>query len=185
MKRYCWWQMTPNRLLGLGASGLLVVLFLSLTLVMPGRASETPVEAETDAKRQDIRRLLALTGSLDMGMQMIDQMIETYRKQTPQVPSTFWNQFHKEIDISEMVERVVPIYDEHLTHEQIRAMIGFYSTPIGQEVVQAMPTIWQQTAETSQRWSQEIRARAMEKLRSSGQLPAPGGAHTQAGPEAL
>ena len=37
-----------------------------------------------------------------------------------------------EVNINELVELIVPIYDKYLTHYEIQKIVDFYQTPVGQ-----------------------------------------------------
>lgn len=163
------WRVVRRTLLGLGTGGVLAIVILLLA----GPAWMARAETGEDAKRQDIRRLLVITGSADMGLQMVDQMIANYQKHLPQVPPAFWEAFREDVHLEEMIDLVVPIYEKHLTHQEVRVMIDFYSTPIGRRVVEAMPAILFESTEAGHQWGQAIGARAMAKLRASGQWQTP------------
>lgn len=46
--------------------------------------------------------------------------------------------------IDEMVDAMVPIYQKHLTHEDIEAILGFYSSPVGQKLLREQPAMMQE-----------------------------------------
>ena len=63
--------------------------------------------------------------------EVMDQMIAEFRKALPDVPSQFWDDFRKEINIDELVSLMVPVYDKHLSLEDIKAANAFFATPAG------------------------------------------------------
>ena len=90
--------------------------------------------SKEDAKRQDIRKLLVVTGSAEIGIQSLRNMVGQFRASMPNVPAAFWDEFMKEVSAEELVELIVPIYDKHYTHAEIKQLISFYETPHRQEV---------------------------------------------------
>ena len=46
--------------------------------------------------------------------------------------------------IDEMVDAMVPIYQKHLTREDINAILGFYSSPVGQKLLREQPAMMQE-----------------------------------------
>ena len=46
--------------------------------------------------------------------------------------------------IDEMVDAMVPIYQRHLTREDIDSIMGFYSSPVGQKLQREQPAMMQE-----------------------------------------
>ena len=46
--------------------------------------------------------------------------------------------------IDEMVDAMVPIYQRHLSHEDIEAILAFYSSPVGQKLLREQPAVMQE-----------------------------------------
>jgi len=50
--------------------------------------------------------------------------------------------FEKEFDLTKAIDEIsVPIYDKHFTDSEIRELITFYRSPVGQKVITAMPEL--------------------------------------------
>jgi len=120
------------------------------------------------AKEQDIRKLMELTGAGDLGAQSLEQMLGAFKQSYPNVPATFWDEFKKEVKPEEMVDMIVPIYDQNLSHEDIKEAVKFYDSPAGRRISGALPTINQQSFQAGQAWGQEIGARVAAKMRAQG-----------------
>ena len=114
-------------------AGLAVLCLLALA---------PPLQAqEGNTKEQDIRRLLVLTGSDKLAGQIMDQMMTTLDADGSD--KKFWDDFRAEIDTEELIRMTIPIYDKHLTHEEIRGLIAFYQTPLGAKLIEKLPAIAQ------------------------------------------
>jgi organic radical activating enzyme len=74
----------------------------------------TLVDAE---KEKDIRQLISMTGGDKIAQQMIDQMIPEMQKVMTEVPPTFWQDFRKKIDMNELNDRLLPVYDKYYSKE--------------------------------------------------------------------
>jgi hypothetical protein len=46
--------------------------------------------------------------------------------------------------VDEMTQAMIPAYQKHFTKGDIEAMNGFYSSPVGQKVLQELPTVTQE-----------------------------------------
>lgn len=133
-------------------------------------ATETS-EGET-AKERDIRRFLEITGASQLARQTVKQMVAVYRRTMPDVPESFWKEFVAEFDADDLVEQLVPVYDKHLSHEDLRALITFYESPAGQRYSKALPKIASESEAVGRRWGDELAKRVNARLRADGHTPA-------------
>lgn len=130
-------------------------------------AQEAP-EPGASGKEADIRKLLDVTGSARIGVESADQLIEQFKTAMPQVPEEFWRDFRAELNEEALVELLVPIYDKHLTHEEITGLIEFFETPIGKSYVEKMPAIMRESQMAGQKWGQKVGMKVQKKLQSKG-----------------
>jgi uncharacterized protein len=103
------------------------------------------------AKEADIRKLLQLTGtsalmqqtmdSMDKGIKpmMVNSLPEGDYRQT--LIDLFFEKFHAKLDTRKLLDLAVPIYDKYFTDADIKGLIQFYETPLGQKTVKALPQI--------------------------------------------
>jgi hypothetical protein len=67
-----------------------ILALLALALLSVGTAMAQAPAGEAAAKRQDIRKLLELTGAAKIGQQIAAQMIPMFKQANPQAPPAFW-----------------------------------------------------------------------------------------------
>jgi|ERR1700710_602471 len=142
----------------------ILALALSLLCLAPALAQQTAPAEDTAAKRQDIRKLLEVTGSAKLGQQVLAQMMNTFKATNPKVPEEFWDQVMKEFDSGTMIDLIVPIYDKHLTHDDVRGMLAFYQSPLGQKLISVTPAITQESMQAGQQWGLGIAQRIQKQL---------------------
>ena len=121
--------------------------------------------AEDTQKQKDIRKLLKITGSGELGTQVMAQMIGNMKKAMPQVPEKFWADFMKEVHTDELVDLIVPVYDRNLTHDDIKELIKFYESPTGKKFVSVLPKITQESMAVGEKWGRELAQRVMPSCR--------------------
>lgn len=56
----------------------------------------------------------------------------------------FAGKLFQNMPIDEMVDAMVPIYQKHLSHEDIEAILAFYSSPVGQKLLREQPAMMQE-----------------------------------------
>jgi uncharacterized protein len=116
-------------------------------------------------KAADIRRLLELTGSAALGKQVAAQMLVSLRKMAPEVPAEFWQEFERELRFDEVIELVVPIYDRHLSRDDVRELIRFYESPTGRKLISVMPVVLRDCMAVGQEWGRQVAERALLRAR--------------------
>ena len=119
-------------------------------------------------KTEQIRELLEVTGSGDLGIQVMRTMTEQMRQSVPNVPSEWWDKFMEKIDPEELSELVIPIYEKHFTEAEIVAMLEFYRTPVGRSIISKMPAVTQESMVAGQIWGTKIAREVVEELERDG-----------------
>ena len=118
------------------------------------------------ATKEDVQELLVLMGSREriqqmwaqMGQQIASTAADSYRLKHPdstplqlrQVAELAGKSFQSSlsvINIDEMLDAIIPVYQQHLTHADVRAIIDFYHSEVGQKFLRELPGL---TAESMQ-----------------------------------
>jgi uncharacterized protein len=138
--------------------------------------SEASPQTQIDpAKRADIQRLLDLVGSKTLMAASMDSMAKTIRPlMTNSLPpgeyreklvDLFFVRFHSLADATRFLEEsAVPIYDKHFSDEEIRGLIKFYETPLGQKAVSALPQVTNELREAGKSWGEKVGHQAMQEV---------------------
>ncbi len=145
----------------------ILVLFLAGSGA-PALWADENADAAQKAKLEDIRKLFAATGSADIAVQIMNQMVESFKTTMPNVPEKFWQDFMKEVKSDDLIEMIVPIYDKYLTHEEIKGLLGFYQSPVGKKFVSVLPQVTQESYLAGQKWGTELSEKVIKKLQDQG-----------------
>jgi len=107
------------------------------------------------AKEVDIRSLMELVGARDLVQDGASTAIEQSRdKLVATVPNNdkgqafvnaFAASYQKKFDIDQVTNQLVGIYDKHFTEDEIKGLLQFYGSPLGQKVAAEMPKIGRET----------------------------------------
>jgi len=113
-----------------------------------------PLPKIDPAKEADIRRLLDVTGVKAAVAQTMNSMAENikpvFRRSFPpgeyreKLIDLFFEKFKTKVNVDEIVDLSVPIYDKYFTQEEIRNMIKFYETPLGQKTIRVLPQLMEE-----------------------------------------
>src|SRR5712664_3745003 len=107
------------------------------------------------AKEADIRSLMELVGARDLVQDGANRAIEQSReKLLATVPNNdkgqaflnaFGASYQKKFDVDQVTNQLVGIYDKHFTEDEIKGLLQFYGSPLGQKVAAEMPKIGRET----------------------------------------
>lgn len=119
-------------------------------------------------KTADIRTLLTLTQAGEMAVQMMQEMLNSYRQGLPKVPDEFWVGLAKKIKTEDLVDMLVPIYERYLTHSEVVTLIGFFESPVGKKLISVQPSIMKESMQVGQQWGDKIGNEVTAELQKKG-----------------
>jgi len=141
---------------------LLIFLFLTFSL------SSTSALAEK-ASKESIKLLMERTGTGNLGMQMMNQMIPALKKTIPDAPEKFWADILKEIDANQIIEMVIPVYQKYFSAQDILELNSFYNTAVGKKLIKVQPAIMQESMAMGQQWGQEVAHNVIQKYKKQSE----------------
>ena len=144
-----------------------VVLALALGLGLGAAHGQE----EAAAKQADIKKLLSITGASKTGLRVFSQVIGMFQRAHSEVPEPVWMEMVSEAEVKVddfVTEMLVPIYDKHLTHEDIKGLIAFYETPAGQKLLSVMPLMHQESRQAGEIWGREFARTVQQRLAEKG-----------------
>jgi uncharacterized protein len=129
-------------------------------------------------KKKDIQKLIELTGSdktVDEGLKNIMPILfkQAGLNNVDNSTKERFKEFEKamEQEIKKMMKKVkenemVALYDEHYTHSEIKELIAFYETPIGQKLLKKAPVFQAELMSTiSTKYLPEFKDKALKTLK--------------------
>ena len=136
-------------------------IWLALLLVVLEVAA-SPVFSETE-KERDIKKLLEVSGILKQLSYMEDTLMNSVSMMIsgafPKVPNEFWTEFNQLIgkkEMNELIARVIPVYDKHMSHETVKKLIKMFEKPFWEEWKKKMPLISREAGVVGSEWGKEI-----------------------------
>ena len=137
---------------------LFIIAWISYLLLLPCTSVYAEESAGTE-KLQNIRKLIVILGGLDL--QQLDLRDEPGAQgtQAPQPQAGHGEDAAKgarEKALQGLIDRLVPVYDKHLTDADVSEMLRFYESPTGKRVARAMPQLREESTRIVQEWRKEI-----------------------------
>ncbi len=130
-------------------------------------AAPAPAPEPVDpAEKADIEQLMELAGAKATFTHMVNTMTKDmeplllhalppgeYRAQLVQL---FFEKFRANADAQHYLDMAVPIYAEYLSDEDIKGLIQFYKTPLGQKWINVQPKVRAGLLPASHAWGREL-----------------------------
>jgi len=169
---------------------VLVVIYVGAFLIAIQGASQSPVEAALhahaaaapqaappvdSAKEADIRSLIELVGARDVIQDATAKGTEQFRENLiasvpqndrgQQFVNAFIADYQKKFNPDEVTSQLLAIYDKHFTDEEIKGLLQFYGSPLGQKFAAEMPKIAAETQAMNRGVSTRVAKEVLQDLR--------------------
>lgn len=109
-------------------------------------------DAMDAAKEADIRSLMELLGVRDALQESTAKSSEQFREALlASVPDNergqafvhaFMDSYQKKFNPDDITNELVAVYDKHFTEEEIKGLLQFYGSPLGQKYAEEMPKVY-------------------------------------------
>jgi hypothetical protein len=165
----------------------LLVIYVGTFLVAIQGASNSPVEASEQSagkaaksidpvKEANIRSLLELVGAKDAIADAAGFATEQYRQKVVETSggndraqglvNDYLAGFQRKFDANAVNEELVGIYDKHFSDEEIKGLLEFYGSPLGQKVASELPKINREVHFAAHSASTQAARQAWQDLRA-------------------
>ena len=148
---------------------VLVALFVVGAIGAQAQGSSQNNDRDIDsAKRADIVRLFEVTNTTEQAEMVITKYREILSQAYSNIPDEWWDEVMAQMISSSFQEMLIPIYDRHMTHEEIKGVIELFETPAGQRYIEVMPAITIESMEVGAQWGQDLMFQLMEQIEKEG-----------------
>jgi hypothetical protein len=163
----------------------LILIYVGTFLVAIQGASNTSVEASEQSgtqagksidpvKEKEIRSLLELIGARDSIQDSASAATEEYRQKVMDTAANsdraraftdaYLAGFQKKFDADAVTNELVGIYDKHFTEDEIKDLLEFYGSPLGQKVAAEGPKITREAQQATRNASGQAARLAWQDL---------------------
>jgi hypothetical protein len=142
---------------------LLVTLLIICSFNLPAQAQVAP------EKRAEIEKMLQVMGMEKTMTLMMTQMLGNFKKAMPDTPAEVWTKMEKKMDVHELIEKIIPVYDKYYTLDDLKAVNAFYSSPTGKKIISTLPQVMQESMQIGREWGERIGKEAAEEAQAESQ----------------
>jgi len=155
--------------------------FIALCLIGRGPAAAQPAATPTQDALAAARELVQVARAADQLKLILPSIIQALKPAVvqgrPEVERDFDAFAPALLDnmsarLPEFADEIVLIYARNFTPGEMHEMTTFYRTPVGQKLLEKLPTVTQESMRAGQAWGQrigaEVQNRMIEELRKRG-----------------
>lgn len=118
------------------------------------------VHSQDTIPKHKVEKLLEVMGTSNNFKVVMKNALDSESKR---FQSSMEKQLYQEIrervqeqGYEDILEKVIPIYQKHLTNQEVDAMINFYSSKEGNSIIQKMPSILNESMLAGRQWGEEL-----------------------------
>jgi hypothetical protein len=142
-----------------------------------GAAKSTASSSGVDPQKvARIRELMELTGAKNLGQELIQAGMEQFRSsvqdsqpdnpRAKQFVDAFVARFQKHFDSNSLNDRIIPIYDKYLTDDDLKGLIAYYHSPLGQRMLKSLPELTRESQAAGFAMGQKAAQETMDELKA-------------------
>jgi uncharacterized protein len=108
----------------------------------------------SDEMRAALMKLIESNGELAQFKLAPQMLIGALKPTAPNLPAEFWDKEQKKIDdgLKGLFDKLLPLYAQYYTLEDVNNMIAFYETPSGKKMVASTAALTAEGFQIGQAW---------------------------------
>lgn len=135
-------------------------------------AGVSPISAQnpdlTKEYKETLQKILDVSGASSMVDNILPQLMSGLKQSHLQQDETYWKEFAatwKQKIQDKVMEIYVPIYQRYLTLDELKEVVTFYESPVGQKLGKTAPVIMTEAMPSIQQLTMEMVREIMQKYR--------------------
>ncbi|MUU78083.1 DUF2059 domain-containing protein [Winogradskyella endarachnes] len=127
-------------------------------------------QTDTDYAKT-LRKMFEVSGTEQTFQTVIKQMFTMFKQQYAAVDAETWKELENEFSktsLDDLTVMLVPVYEKYMTEADLKELIKFYESPVGQKFAKSTPLITQESMQIGQQWGMAIGEKFAEKMKERG-----------------
>lgn len=116
---------------------VMMCIIALFTLILPTSAQNTNA---TDEYKETLKKIMDFSGTSTTTDDFFPKLSSIMKLNAPKKKEAYWNEFAKNWKQkmeNKIFEMYMPIYEKHLTLEELKAVAAFYESPVGEKYKEA------------------------------------------------
>jgi hypothetical protein len=145
---------------------------VTLLVLLCGAPAFWAQTATISTKADKVRKILIMTDAPGAFTREFAVGLEKERKATPSVPARFWDELQKAINVDELMELMIPVYEPLFSNNELSELIAFYETPLGKKLIASTPQIITASRDAGAKYGEALAQKVITRMRAEGTWPA-------------
>lgn len=131
----------------------------------------TPVFGQDTDYAKTLRKMFEVSGTEQTFQAAIKQMFTMYKQQFTEIDTETWVELESEFSdtsLDDLTVMLVPVYEKYMTEADLKELITFYESPVGQKYAKSIPLITQESMQVGQQWGMVIGEKFAKKMEERG-----------------
>jgi hypothetical protein len=94
------------------------------------------------SKTETIKKFIDIFGTRESMTQNFERMLLT-------IPLDKSQEIRKILNVDEVINNIIPLYDKHFTQEELDSYVAFFSSPQGQKFLKTLPIIMRESVDVN------------------------------------
>lgn len=130
--------------------------------------------APNDDLTKELKKLLDITGALDVGVQFAKMMNSDNEQERNGLPKEFYKKMYEEMstgDTRKIFENeIIKIYRKYYTLEDVKGILAFYNSEIGKKTLTMIPSILEESKRVGTEFGRVIGMKVYNDLLKEGKI---------------
>ena len=141
-----------------GVDGINPVEFVKPTFSADAVPQHIPQPVAAPAVAEKVSANVPVQDKKTLILQFVDafgtrsSLEQNFEALAKRVPPAQVEEFKKALDVDDLIEQLIPLYDKHFTAEELQAYVEFYSSPAGKKLVMTIPQIMTESVGVSMKY---------------------------------
>ncbi|WP_165571760.1 MULTISPECIES: DUF2059 domain-containing protein [Chryseobacterium] len=127
----------------------------------------------SQSKQEKVRTLISLSGAFKLSKDVEKDVISRYKHKYTNVPDHVWTSLEPRINIDNLINDVINIYESKFTEKEIEELLVFYKSDLGKKLIQNSPAIMTEIQTATSNWGMNVNNLINNDLEAKGYLTSP------------
>ena len=121
--------------------------------------------------RKTLTKLFEVSGSIETAQSAVNQMFIYFKEEFEDVDTEIWiemQELFSEDAIRLFTKKLTPVYFKYFTEKDLKALIDFYESRVGQKYAEYNPLVVQESMQIGQEWGEEMAQELIKRLENRG-----------------
>ncbi|SMC53480.1 DUF2059 domain-containing protein [Pedobacter nyackensis] len=144
------------------------IIFLLSFILLTGSFS---FAQDNTSYKSTLSKMMEVSGSQNTYKAAIGQSIIMFKQQKSEIPAAFWDELEQSLTKSSfdhLLEMLLPVYQKHMSEQDLKELIAFYQSPVGKKLAEKTPFIVADSMQAGQVWGKKLGEDIIKKIQEKG-----------------